>query len=181
MVLIRHLANIITSTRIVCAVFLLFASPFSPLFWWLYAWGGISDLADGLMARTLGQQSELGAKLDSVADGLFFLSVMIAVVSAVSFPPWIWMGAMAILCLRSAAYIIGFQKYHTFSALHTYANKATGGLLLGAPILYATLGTTATGVILCCFGMYSALEELLITVLAKELNRNRKSILVRET
>ena len=54
-------------------------------------------------------------------------------------------------------------------------------MLLGAPILYATLGTTATGAILCCFGMYSALEELLITVLAKELNRNRKSILVRET
>ncbi|NLV57501.1 MAG: hypothetical protein GXY67_01900 [Clostridiales bacterium] len=61
------------------------------------------------------------------------------------------------------------------------ANKATGGLLLGAPILYAAVGTTATGAILCCFGMYSALEELLITVLAKELNRNRKSILVRET
>jgi CDP-diacylglycerol--glycerol-3-phosphate 3-phosphatidyltransferase len=177
---IKHLANLITATRIVCAAILPFAPAFSPLFWCLYAYGGISDLADGLIARALKQQSDFGAKLDSVADAMFFLAVMIAFLSAIAFPIWVWMGAAAILCLRAAAYFIGYQKYHTFSALHTYANKATGGLLLGAPVLCANLGAVATGVILCIVAAFSALEELLITVLSKDLNRDRKSIFLRE-
>ena len=180
MIWIKHLANMITITRMVCAAILPFARPFSPLFWSLYAYGGISDLADGPIARALKRQSDFGAKLDSVADAMFFLAVMITVVPAIAFPTWIWICAIAILCLRVTAYLIGYQKYRAFSALHTYANKATGGVLLGAPVLYAAVGVTVTGVILCVFAAFSAFEELLITVLSKDLNRNRGSIFVRE-
>lgn len=179
MIRIKYLANTITITRIVCAAILPFAAPFSPLFWSLYAYGGISDLADGAIARALKQQSDFGAKLDSVADAMFFLAVMIAVALAIAVPPWIWICVVTIMCLRVAAYFIGYKKYRAFSALHTYANKATGGLLLGTPILYAAVGMTATGVILCVFAALSACEELLITVLSEDLNRNRKSLFVR--
>lgn len=179
MLSIKNLANMITVTRLVCAAILLFSAPFSLLFWVLYAYGGASDLADGLVARAMKQQSDLGAKLDSVADIAFFLASIIAVVPSIVIPLWIWICMIVIALIRAAAYLIGYKKYHMFSSLHTYANKVTGGFLFGAPILYMLLGTTATGVILCLLAVLSACEELLITVLSKNLDRNCRSVFIR--
>lgn len=158
---------------------LLFTVPFSLPFWVLYGYCGVSDFADGLAARITKQQSDLGAKLDSVADVMFCLAIVIAVVRAIVIPLWIWICAIVIALIRVTAYLIGYKKYHTFSALHTYANKATGGFLFGTPVLYAMFGITATGVMLCLLAALSACEELLITVLSKNLNRNCKSIFAR--
>lgn len=141
----------------------------------------MSDLADGLVARAMKQQSDLGAKLDSVADAAFFLAMIIAVVPAIVIPLWIWVGVIVTALIRITAYLIGYKKFHTFSALHTYANKAAGGFLFGTPVLYAVLGVTATGVILCLLAVFSASEELLITVRSKDLDRNCKSIFVSQS
>lgn len=169
----------ITATRIVCAVLLLFTLPFSQSFWVLYGYGGVSDLADGLVARAMKQQSDLGARLDSAADAAFFLAIIIVVVRTIVMPAWLWIGAIVILCIRVTTYLLGYKKYHVFSALHTYANKATGGLLFSAPVLYTMLGVTPTGIIWGLFAVFSACEELLITVLSKDLNYNRKSIFIK--
>lgn len=158
---------------------LLFSIPFSLLFWALYIYCCISDLADGLVARAMKQQSEIGAKLDSIADMAFFLALAIKVIPAIVIPAWIWICVTVIAFIRVTAYLIGYKKYHMFSALHTYTNKATGGFLFGTPVLYMMLGVTATGIILCLLAMFSACEELLITVLSKKLDRNCKSIFVR--
>lgn len=179
MLSIKNLANIITITRLVCAVILLFTVPFSLLFWVLYLYCGVSDLADGLIARIMKQQSDLGAKLDSIADTAFFLAIVIAVISAIVIPSWIWSGVIIIALIRIMTYWIGYKKYHRFSALHTYANKITGGFLFGAPVLYWKLGITATGMVLCFLAILSACEELLITVRSKGLDRNCKSIFYR--
>ncbi len=40
-------------------------------FWWLFI-GGLADYADGLIARALGVNSELGKELDSIADMVSF-------------------------------------------------------------------------------------------------------------
>ena len=79
-----------------------------------------------------------------------------------------------IAAVRLAGYGVGFIKYRTFSALHTYANKATGALIFAFPILYAALGLTASGVILCVAALFSSVEEFAITVSSPMLNRNRK-------
>lgn len=76
--------------------------------------------------------------------------------------------------MRLAGYGVGFIKYRAFSALHTYANKATGALIFAFPILYAALGLTASGVILCVAALFSSVEEFAITVSSPMLNRNRK-------
>lgn len=174
----NNLANVITVTRIVCAVMLMFTTPFSLPFWAMYLYCGISDMLDGLVARILKQQSNLGAKLDSIADMVFVFSVIITVVPAVVIPVWLWICAIIITLIRVAAYLIGYKKYRMFSALHTYANKATGGLLFFAPVLIYGLGITAAGIMLCLLAALAACEELLITILSKELNRNRKSLFI---
>lgn len=179
MLFIKNLANLITVTRLVGAAILLFTTPFSPLFWVFYIYCGASDLMDGFIARAMKQQSDLGAKLDSVADVAFFVAIIITVVPALVIPLWIWIGAVIIALIRVAAYWIGYRKFHAFTSLHTYANKATGGLLFGTPVLYALLGMTAAGVLLCFFAAFSACEELLITIQSKDLDRDRKSIFIR--
>ena len=179
MLYIKNLANMITITRFICAVILLFSAPFSLPFWILYLYCGASDIADGQVARAMKQQSDLGAKLDSIADTVFFIAIVIEVALAVVIPSWVWICAVVIALIRVAAYLVGYKKFHTFSALHTYANKVTGGFLFCAPVLYTILGITVAGIILCLLAALSACEELLITMLSKDLDRNRKSIFIR--
>lgn len=76
----------ITASRLVCAGILLFTAPFSILFWILYGYGGMSDLADGFVARAMKQQSDWGAKLDSTADAAFFFAIIIAAAPKIAVP-----------------------------------------------------------------------------------------------
>lgn len=175
----KNLANIITVTRLVCIVPLFFVPPFSVPFWILYAYCGLSDIADGIIARTMKQQSSAGARLDSIADAAFFFVLMIRILPVLIIPPWIWFCGIGVLLIRFATYGLGFAKYHSFSSLHTYANKVTGALLFAAPVLYVFLGISASAVILLAVALLSAAEELLITIKSKELDRDRKSLFKR--
>ena len=64
----KALANRITICRILCSIALLFFPAFSPAFYVLYITAGISDMVDGWVARRTHTTSELGAKLDTIAD-----------------------------------------------------------------------------------------------------------------
>ncbi|MFB0920310.1 MAG: CDP-alcohol phosphatidyltransferase family protein [Oscillospiraceae bacterium] len=172
----KHLANYITISRFVFAVLLLLAKPFSVLFWAWYICGGISDLLDGPVARKLGQTSETGAKLDSAADFLFILCVGIAVIRSVTFPAWVLICVVIIAAVRLAAYSIGYFKYRTFAALHTILNKITGALLFAFPVLYRLLGMNAACGIVCGIALVSSVEELILAIISKELDRNRKGL-----
>lgn len=55
------LPNIISSSRGVAALAMLFFPVFSTEFWVLYCWGGISDMIDGTIARKMNAESELGS------------------------------------------------------------------------------------------------------------------------
>lgn len=150
--------------------------PFSVLFWVCYVCGGLSDILDGFAARKLKQQTPLGAKLDSVADFIFAAAICAVVLKSVRLPLWSWLGVGAVALLRMVGYGIGFFKFHTFSALHTFLNKTAGGLLFAFPLLYAFMGLLAAGAVVFLAAFLAAVEELLITVKSKELNRDCKSI-----
>lgn len=173
---IKHLANIITLSRIVFAVMMIVAIPFSTIFWVCYICGGISDMFDGYIARKLNQQSAFGAQLDSIADLLFALSLFIIVVSNIRFPRWLWLCIAIIALIRVVGYSIGFYKYHTFSSLHTYLNKGTGAFIFALPVLYVLFGLTTAGIIISFVAFASATEELIITIKSKKLNRDCKSL-----
>jgi hypothetical protein len=133
---------------------------------------GVSDILDGYLARKMGLESELGAMLDSMAD---FLSAAILLYiflpyMEIGFYLKIWI--MIIIGIRVCSLIIVFIKYHTFAFLHTYANKITGLLLFCFPFAYVALGINLTGMILCIMASISALEEVVINIKSKELNRD---------
>ncbi|WP_228108889.1 CDP-alcohol phosphatidyltransferase family protein [Terrisporobacter petrolearius] len=172
----NNLANAITCLRILCSLFILFTNPFTLLFWVLYMCCGISDILDGVIARSMKIESEIGAKLDSIADLTFIITMIFVFLPILHLPRWIWLWIIIIAVIRMLSYLFGFIKYHTFASLHTYTNKITGLLLFTTPVLYILFGVNVTGVILCVSALLSALEELLITIKSKELDRNIKSI-----
>ena len=162
--------------RIVCSVFILFTKPFSLLFCILYAVCGISDILDGFVARIMKQESKFGAKLDSIADIIFISSVTIVLIPIIKIPYWVWICAFVVIFIRILSYLVGLKKFCTFTSLHTYANKLTGLLLFAIPVFYVIFNFNTIAIILSISSILSALEELIITISAKELNENCKSI-----
>ena len=52
-----RMANLITGTRILCSIALLFCQPLSPSFVVLYLVSGLTDMVDGAVARKTGTVS----------------------------------------------------------------------------------------------------------------------------
>ena len=74
-----NLANKITIARIICVPFFIAAIVYSKLeiALFIFILAVISDAADGFIARTLKQKTELGTILDPVADKLLLISAYI--------------------------------------------------------------------------------------------------------
>ena len=73
----KNIPNIITAVRIIGAAVLLFVEPLVVPFYVIYTLCGLSDAIDGFVARLIGAESALGAKLDSVADLMFYAVMLI--------------------------------------------------------------------------------------------------------
>ena len=175
----KQLPNMISILRIPLSIAALVVPPFSVLFWIFYLSSGLTDMLDGFLARKLHLESGFGAKLDSIADFAFAVSMTIFAVINIRIPLWLWLCALVIALLRCASYGVGFYKYHDFTALHTWSNKLTGVFLFFAPVFYRLCGLTFAGMLLCAVAFASACEELVITTKSKELYRDCKGIFVR--
>lgn len=174
----RNIANIITFLRIPLAILMFMSTPFSISFWCFYLCAGFTDIIDGTVARKMHQESFLGAKLDSLSDLVFGSALTAFIIMNIKLPVELWFCILAIALIRFISYGIGFYKFHTFSALHTYANKITGALIFISPILFYILGTIYTCIFMCIMSVISAVEELVIIVRDKELNRNCVSVFI---
>jgi len=173
---IKYTANLITIGRITGAVLLLFVKPLSVSFFAIYILCGISDILDGYIARKTKTSSKSGEILDSIADLIFIAVMLVIFIPLLAWRWWMlcWVGGIALVRFLSVG--VGFAKYHAVSFLHTYANKITGIILFGFPLLYYATGLTVTVSVICCFASLSAFEELIITIRSKRLNRNVASI-----
>lgn len=162
--------------RIIFSAILLFINPLSILFFIFYIFCGISDVLDGYIARSMGVTSRLGATLDSMADAIFYGVILSIFLPVLNIPFWIFTWITAIVFIRLISLGVGFYRYHAFVFLHTYANKVAGFILFCFPIMYKELGLIITACIICGFGSISAIEELIINLTSKYLNRDIKHI-----
>jgi CDP-diacylglycerol--glycerol-3-phosphate 3-phosphatidyltransferase len=69
---------------------------------------------------------------------------------------------------------VGYVKYKDLSFLHTYANKAAGAVLFLFPFLYSIYGQDISAAVVCSTATISAIEELIITLTEKELQKDRR-------
>lgn len=176
------LPNFVTGLRMVGTFLLLFTKAFSPSFYAVYSICGISDVLDGFLARRTGTTSEFGARLDSVADLLFYTVMMIKILPtlAVRLPGEIWYWVGGILILRLAAYLVAAVKFRRFASMHTYLNKLTGLFVFIIPYFMKLPFFVLFCMTVCGIATIASVEELVMHICAKEYDTDSKTLFVKK-
>lgn len=177
-----NIPNCITILRVVGTLCLVFLNPLSTVFFAVYTLTGITDVLDGWIARKTGTFSNFGAKLDSIADLLFYTVMLIRVFPILLgiLPERIWYMLALILIIRLAAYLTAAVKYRRFASLHTYLNKLTGGAVFFIPYMLFTPCAVFYCRAVCAVAAVASLEELLIHLKRQTYSANIKYIFQKE-
>ena len=125
----KQLPNIITLLRIAGSLGLLLCDVTGVAYWIFYGLCGISDIADGWLARKLKRVTKTGALLDSLADICFVACCAWKLLPILELPQWLWLWAGVIVVIKVVNQLSAFVKYGHCHFPHTLANKITGFLL----------------------------------------------------
>ena len=114
--------------------------PFSAPYWIVYLLCGISDAADGFLARRLHAETMFGAVLDSTADFLLIAFAALTLLPQLQPAPWMIAWAAGIAALRVTALLVCRIRFHRCAVCHTISNRASGFALFLLPILWRSCG-----------------------------------------
>ena len=132
-----QLPNIITLLRIADSLGLLLCDVTSVAYWIIYALCGISDIADGWLARKLRCVTMKGALLDSLADICFVACCAWKLLPILELPQWLWLLAGVIVAIKVVNQLSALVMYGCCCFPHTLANKWAGFLLfIAVPITF---------------------------------------------
>ena len=106
----KHIANIITGSRIAFSLPLLFIPLPSAWFYALYLLCGLSDMIDGTVARRTSSASEFGARLDTVSDFVFMTVALIKFVPHLHIPIWVWIWIGIIATIKIVNVVLGLVR-----------------------------------------------------------------------
>ena len=155
----KQLPNIVTLLRIAGSLGLLLCDVAGVVFWVFYVLCGISDMADGWLARKLKCVTRTGALLDSLADLVFVACCCWQIIPVLNFPNWLWIWGGSIVVIKLINQICALAMYKKCVFPHTLANKATGLLLfIGVP-LTLFLESIIPIVIVAVMATFAAVQE----------------------
>ena len=155
----KHIANIITGSRIVFSVPLMFLPLSSAWFYVLYLFCGFTDMIDGSIARKTGTVSEFGARLDTVADFVFLSASLAKFLPMVPIPQWLWVWIAVIGVVKIGNLIWGYVRIKTLVSLHTVMNKITGLLLFLLPLTFPIIDLNYSSIAVCVVASLAAIHE----------------------
>jgi phosphatidylglycerophosphate synthase len=173
---VKSAANYLSIARMLLAITLIFVKPLSIAFFIIYLACGISDAFDGYVARKTGTASKLGEKLDSIADFMMVMVLIVLLYPFINLKIQIIIWIVIIGFVKIAAVIVAFIKYKTLGMLHTYSNKITGFMLFAFPLTLSFAKSDVLVYIICAAASISAIEELVIDISSKKFEANKKSI-----
>ena len=153
------MADIITGIRIICSMALLFCPVFSPAFYALYITAGVSDMADGAVARKTDTVSEFGSKLDTAADFVLVVVCLIKLIPVIHVPTWLIVWIIVIAVIKGINLISGYVMRREIVALHTVMNKVTGILLFALPLTLTVVDLKYSGAVACAAATFAAVQE----------------------
>ena len=155
----KHIANIITGSRIVFSVPLMFLPLLSAWFYVLYLFCGFTDMIDGSIARKTGTVSEFGARLDTVADFVFLSASLAKFLPMVPIPQWLWVWIAVIGVVKIGNLIWGYVRIKTLVSLHTVMNKIMGLLLFLLPLTFPIIDLNYSSIAVCVVASLAAIQE----------------------
>ena len=157
--MLKYVANIITSFRILGSILLLFFPVCSLKFYIIYLLCGFSDMIDGTIARKTNSTSEFGAKIDTAADLVFAAVSLIKLLPAIHLPGWLWIWGGMIAFIKISNIIWGYVSKKQFISLHTIMNKFTGVLLFLLPLTLSFAELKYSSLVVCSIATFSAIQE----------------------
>jgi CDP-diacylglycerol--glycerol-3-phosphate 3-phosphatidyltransferase len=175
-----NIPNILSLYRLLSFPFLLIIAikHYETLFAILLIINLITDILDGLIARTFKLQTEIGAKLDSIADlGTFILAfVGIYLFKWSDFEPHLFSWYLFIGLFLSAE-ILSLIKFKRFSSLHLYSWKI-GGYIQGFFffLLFAFKFYTAYYYFMVIWGILAFTEHIIIQLIIPKMMINAKGL-----
>lgn len=132
--------NIITLLRMAGSLGLLLCDVTGAAFWIIYVLCGISDIADGWLARKLNCVTRTGALLDSLADICFVACCAWQLLPILELPQWLWLWAGVIVVIKVVNQLSALVMHGRCSFPHTLANKVTGFLLfIAVPMTFVSI------------------------------------------
>ena len=172
----KHIPNILTSLRILCASLLLAVPVYSARFYLLYLICGVTDFLDGRLARRFHVASKAGASLDNIADYTLLMSTVIKVLPTLLLDVWALVGGICMLIARMSSSVIAWIKYKRIVVLHTFANKLLGGAVYAIPLLAGLGNHTLLISIISGFMCFSVPEEIYLLLASKQLEPDVRGV-----
>lgn len=165
----KQIANIITISRILSSIYLLFCPVFSIRFYIMYLFCGITDMVDGTIARKTKSVSELGARLDTVADSVFVAVCFVKVLPLMQLPTWLWTWIVIIAIIKIGNVVWGLIFNKKLVSIHTILNKVTGFILFLLPLTFSFIEPIYSSAVVCFMATLSAINEVYYTRIGKEV------------
>ena len=153
------IANLITVSRILLSLFLLFLSPYSVLFMVIYLLCGVTDVLDGFLARKFHTESQDGERPDSIADIVFAVVYAVKILPILHLPLWIWCWIVLIAVVKIVGIIIANKKERSFYIAHSVANKLTGLLIFTLPLTVRLFDVKYGAAVVCAAATFAAIQE----------------------
>ncbi|WP_420572173.1 CDP-alcohol phosphatidyltransferase family protein [Kordia sp.] len=138
----------------------------------------LTDILDGLIARSFNLQTKFGAKLDSLADNGTFIAAFIGIftfkideMSQAIWMLWLFIGFFVL------GLIISFIKFKQYPSLHLYTTKI-GGYVQGIFIfvLFAWTYNEYLFYAAMIFGYISHVEEIIILLISDTMKTDAKGL-----
>lgn len=158
----KHLANIVTSSRIVGAVILFTCNDISTLFLIIYVLCGFTDLIDGPIARKTGSTSTLGASLDTIGDVGTYLALTKILIRNKLVPKWIFFWILGAGVLFGVCSLVSKKRFNKMYLPHTYLGKIFGGMVFVLPLMMQFMPGEIWMAIICTVASIHVVELFII-------------------
>ena len=155
----KRIPDLLSMSRIVLCLPLLMVDAMTVPFWVLYVIAGLTDILDGFLARRWGVESKLGARLDSLADFVFVLTVGYKFFPLLKLPATLWMMIGLIALIKVANAISSYMVKRRIEFLHTRANKLTGFFLFIGMMTIGQSYFIPVAWVIACIALFAAIQE----------------------
>ena len=165
----KYIANIITGSRIIFSLPLVFIPLSSAWFYVFYLFCGLTDMIDGAIARKTGAVSKFGARLDTVADFVFMFVCSIKILPLMHIPVWLWVWIIIVALIKIFNIALVFIRKKKLISIHSVLNKTTGFTLFIMPLSLTFIKTTYGVATVCVLATIAVMQEVYFTAKGQEV------------
>ena len=165
----KYIANIITGSRIIFCLPLLFIPLSSAWFYVFYLFCGLTDMIDGTIARKTETDSEFGARLDTVADFVFMFVCSIKILPLMHIPVWLWVWIIIVALIKIFNIALVFIRKKKLISIHSVLNKTTGFTLFIMPLSLTFVEVNYSVATICLLATIAVAQEVYFIAKGQEV------------